>query len=237
MMWNWLLALSLFAAPALGQHPPLPFPSGEVLNYKVNWPSGLSLGEAKLTAERAEPDEAGRTQWAFSFHLDAAIPSFRVLDQYQATADENLCSIRFLKKAEHGRRKANEEITFDQEAHRARRTTLGGGGSSTVEIPECGRDALTFFYYLRRELSRGRIPPPQKVLFGAVYEIRFQPAGSQRVTVHGKPYEADQLAVTVKGPASEATFLLLVARDEARTPVRVTVPLEPGSFTMELASK
>ncbi len=233
-MWNCLPALFLAAVSAAGQ---MPFASGEVLEYSVNWPSGLSLGKAKFSAARSDPDQEGRAQWAFAFHIDAAVPGYHVLDDYQATADEDLCSIRFLKKAQHGKRKAHEEITFDQTAHQARRRTLGGGGASTLEIPECGRDALTFFYYLRRELARGRIPPPQRVVFGAVYQVRFQPAGSQPVTVKGKPYEADQLAVSVKGPASEAAFLVLVARDEARTPVRVTVPLEPGSFTMELAAK
>jgi hypothetical protein len=52
-----------------------------------------------------------------------------------------------------------------------------------------------------------------------------------------KPVEADQMIVTVKGPASESTFILLVARDEARTPISITVPLEPGNFTMELAQE
>ncbi len=236
MTWNCLLALSLLGAPALAQTAP-PFPAGESLEYSVNWPSGLSLGKAKFTARRSEPGEAGRARWTFTFEIDAAIPSFHVLDSYEAQADEELCSIRFLKKLEHGRRKAHEEIVFDQEAHQATRTTLGGGGSSTLEIPECGRDALTFFYFLRRELARGRIPPPGKIVFGSLYEVRLQPAGSERVAVKGKPYEADQLTVTVKGPASEAIFLLLVARDEARTPVRITVPLEPGSFTMELAAE
>ena len=46
--------------------------------------------------------------------------------------------------------------------------------------------------------------------------------------------DADQLIVTVKGAASEAVFILLVARDTNRTPVRITVPLEPGNFTLEL---
>jgi len=235
-MRNRILALVLLAAPAAAQAP-LPFASGETLEYSVNWPSGLSLGKARFSAERSEPGEAGRTQWTFRFHIDAAIPSFHVLDDYEAQADEELCSIRFLKKLQHGKRVANEEITFDQQARRAQRKTLGGGGASALEIPECGRDALTFFYFLRRELARGRIPPPDKIVFGALYEVRLQPAGGQRVAVRGKPYEADQLTVTVKGPASEAIFLLLVARDEARTPVRITVPLEPGSFTMELAAE
>ncbi len=235
-MWNWLAALTLAAVSAAAQ-PSLPFPPGEALEYTVNWPSGLSLGKAKFTAARSDPDEAGRTQWKFTFDIDAAIPGFHVLDNYQAAADGELCSIRFLKKLQHGKRVANEEITFDQQARRAQRKTLGGGGTSTLEIPECGRDALTFLYFLRRELARGRIPPPQRVVFGALYEVSLRSAGSETVLVRGKPVEADQLAVTVKGPASEAAFLVLVARDEARTPVRITVPLEPGSFTMELAAE
>ena len=67
--------------------------------------------------------------------------------------------------------------------------------------------------------------------------MSFERAGSRTVQMGEKPVEADQMIVTVKGPASESTFILLVARDEARTPISITVPLEPGNFTMELAQE
>jgi hypothetical protein len=46
---------------------------------------------------------------------------------------------------------------------------------------------------------------------------------------------ADRLIVTVKGPASEMSFEIFFARDPARTPVIIRVPLSPGMFSLELA--
>ena len=41
-----------------------------------------------------------------------------------------------------------------------------------MKTPACAKDALTFLYYVRRELSQGRMPPQQTMFFGASYEIR-----------------------------------------------------------------
>jgi hypothetical protein len=41
--------------------------------------------------------------------------------------------------------------------------------------------------------------------------------------------------VTVQGPASEITFEMFFARDAARTPLVIRVPLSPGMFSLELA--
>lgn len=229
------LAVVLFALPmAATAAAPLPFGDGEALHYTIIWPSGLDLGEATMTATRDE----GSGQWSFDFKLDAAVPGYHIKDHYHSTATAELCSIEFLKESNHGKRKTSERTTFDQQAHRAHRVTLTkGGGESDLETPECARDALTFLYYLRQELSLGRIPASPKVLFGSLYDVKFQPAGSKKVRVGGKIVEADQMMVSVKGPASESMFILLVARDKAHTPVRITVPLEPGNFTMRLAQE
>jgi hypothetical protein len=40
---------------------------------------------------------------------------------------------------------------------------------------------------------------------------------------------------TLKGPASEITFEMFFARDAARTPLVIRVPLTLGTFSMELA--
>ncbi len=238
MMKNRGLAfavLLVLASVRLPAEPAVPFADGECLRYVINWPSGLSLGEAEFSA-RLHRDAAGAPkQWEFTFQIDAAMPGFRIEDRYHSLADANLCSRELEKNVSHGRRKAHEKTTFDQEAHLARRVTLGGGGTSNIETGACAMDGLTFLYHLRRELSHGRIPPPRTVLFGAAYQVRLQFVETSKVQLGGKTLEADQMTATVKGPASESTFLILVARDPARTPVRITVPLEPGNFSMELA--
>ncbi len=42
------------------------------------------------------------------------------------------------------------------------------------------------------------------------------------------------MQTTVKGPATDITFDVFFAKDAARTPALVKVPLELGTFSMEL---
>ncbi len=238
-MRNWLLtilvSITALVPPPAAASEALPFSSGEVLKYKISWPSGLDVGTATLRAEWADDSAGEPPSWHFHLEVEAAIPGFQVRDDYHSTATEELCSLMFLREITHGQRRTREKTTFDQSARQAHRVTLGGGGESTIDdIPKCAKDALAFFYYVRWELANGRVPPPGTIFYGAPYEIKIQPAGVETVTLHEDRMDADQLMVTVKGDVSESTFVVLVARDSARTLVRVTVPLEPGNFTMEL---
>ena len=218
------LGAALAAGPAAGQSA-----GDEVLNYSVNWPSGLSLGEARLQAKRAAP------RWEYEFILDAALPSFTVRDRYLSIATEGGCSLEFDKQFTHGQRKGHERTAFDAARGTATRETLEGGGKSEFSTPPCPKDALTFLYHLRRELGAGRLPPAQTVYFGAAYQVRLDYGGSQRLRVGEEPVEADRLAVTVKGPASELRFEVFFARDKARTLLVARVPFPTmGVFSIEL---
>jgi hypothetical protein len=59
--------------------------------------------------------------------------------------------------------------------------------------------------------------------------------GAQSITYNEKRAQADRVVAHLKGPASEATFEIFFARDEARTPLLIRVPLNLGMFSMELA--
>jgi hypothetical protein len=65
--------------------------------------------------------------------------------------------------------------------------------------------------------------------------VQLEYKGAEVVKVHGLNAEADRLLVTVKGPASQATFEMFFARDAARTPLVVRVPLSLGTLSLELA--
>lgn len=224
-------------AAGRAQPPPVPFPENETLHYTVNYPSGLSLGETELSASAVKDANGAPTGWKFRFQIDAAFPGYRVKDEYRSSATPALCSLEFDKDLSHGNKRTHEKTTFDQARKVARRETLGGGGVSEIATGTCAMDGLTFLYYLRRELSRGRIPAPRTIFFGAAYQVRFQFTDTTRVRLHGKVVEADRLTASVKGPVSESTFLIEVARDTARTPVRITIPLAPGNFLMVLTGK
>jgi hypothetical protein len=220
--------LTIWAAPAAA-----PAFENEELHYNINWSSGLSLGEALLSASLSKPapDTPGRLHLEFT--LDAAVPNFSVSDQYRSETSPDFCSNEFLRTTKHGAKKKDEKTTFDQQSGTASRET-SSGGKSELTTSSCGKDALAFLYYVRHELSQGRMPPQQTVYFGAPYDIRLEFMGTQRIPLGETQVEADRVSVLVKGPASEITFEVFFLKDRARTPALVRVPLALGTFSMEL---
>src|SRR5262245_8904166 len=55
-------------------------PQGETLHFNVNWPSGLSLGEAHLSSAPSDG------KWTYSFKIDAALPGFTLGEEVKSTA-------------------------------------------------------------------------------------------------------------------------------------------------------
>jgi len=225
-----LLAVAAVAlAPAALAQTGFPF-QDESLHYNVNWPSGLSLGEATFTAHH----KAG--EWDLAMTLDSAIPGFAVKDKVWSVMTDDLCSTELTRDVSHGDKKTREKTTFDQSKGEATRNTVfpAGGGTSTFSTPGCPRDAMAFLYFARRELGQGRVAPAQQVFFGSSYSVRMDYTGAQTVTVSDKPSVTDHLVVHVKGPKSDFSFEMFFARDAARTPLLIRVPLSVGTFSMEL---
>ena len=100
--------------------------SGEVLHYSINWPSGLSLGEATLRSDRTGEGTAVTPGWEFDLNLDASVPGFAIRDQYHSTANLDFCSWQLDKKTARGARKNEERVTFDPDKTTATRETVRG---------------------------------------------------------------------------------------------------------------
>lgn len=227
-----LLLFFIAAAAAEKSAGPQTFPADEQLSYTINWPTGLSLGEASLHTVRRKTD-TGAVRIESDFRVDASVPGFQVLDQYHSIADQDYCSIEATKTYRHGKRHSEETTTFDASKQLATRETKGGG-KTEIRTGNCAKDALTYVQYVRRELSQGRLPPHQTVLFGAEYRVSVQFAGTQSVSVNDKPMQADRLNVTLKGPAADLSFEAYFAKDAVRTPVLIRVPMQLATFSMEL---
>jgi hypothetical protein len=227
VMTAWLASSS--AAPAAAPGPTgFPF-TDEDLSYSVNWPSGISLGEAHLRAKHTG------TTWNFVLTLDAGVPGYAVKDTYHAASVPDFCSTSFDRSTSHGSRTAQEKETIDRERSTAARETVSKeGGKSDFPVPMCVKDALTYLFFTRRELGQGRVPGAQKILFGGLYEIRMDYTGAPVITVADKQVQADQVTCTVKTATSEYKFDVYFARDAARTPLLIAAPLAMGKFSMEL---
>jgi uncharacterized protein DUF3108 len=206
----------------------------EQLRYSINWPSGLSLGEAQLHASLVKATADTPERRHLEFDVDAAVPGFAVADKYKSDTSADFCSVEFQKNASHGKKKVDEKTTFDQQAGTATRQTAAGGGKTELKTPQCGKDALAYLYFVRRELSQGRVPPRQTLFFGGAYEVRVEFAGTQNIRIGEANLEADRMTASVKGGASDIDFEIFFLKDSARTPALVRVPLALGTFSMEL---
>jgi hypothetical protein len=206
----------------------------ETLHYSVNWPSGLSLGEADISFSSPTGASGQETPWSFSANVDASLPGYALRDHYSAAATPGLCSLTLNKEFEHGSRKGKEQETFHADSNTVTRETRPGGGKSDIPVSACARDALTFLEFLRHELAQGRLPSAQPVVFGSVYQVRVEFMGTQQIKVSERNTDADRIQVTFKGPASDYTFELFFSKDAARTPVFARLPLPLGAFTVEL---
>jgi hypothetical protein len=168
--------------------------------------------------------------------VDAGIPGYAVADKFRSSATADLCSLEMQRDLSHGGKKTSEKTTYDQKKGVAQRQTLvpAGGGKSEINIPSCARDALAFAYFARRELGQGRVPPADKAFFGAAYSVRMDYTGAQTITVGDKPAVTDHLVVSMKGPKSDTSFEIFYARDAARTPLAIRVPVSVGTLSVEL---
>jgi len=202
----------------------------ESLRYNLNWQGGTSLGEATLSAHRSA---AG---WNLDMALTAGVPGFSLADQFHSVVDAGLCSREFERDLVHAGNRTDEKTGFDQIAGSASRTTLFplGGGTTGFNIPACARDALAFAYYTRVELGQGRVPAPLQVYFGAAYRVSLQYTGEQPLVSGGKPVVADRVHAAVKGPKADFQCDMFFARDAARTPLSIRIPLARGVFSLDL---
>jgi hypothetical protein len=224
-----LSALMLFAAPVAESTLP-----NETLRYSVNWPSGLNLGEATLSASSSERVVNGQPLQGmhFQFDVDASVPGFAVSDRFRSAASGSFCSVEFQKTTSHGAKRVDDKETFDTNTGAVTRGS--GAGQAELSANTCGKDALAFLYFVRQELSQGRVPPRQTVFFGAPYEIKLDLAGAESVKIGNASVTADHVKASVSGPSSSIDFDLFFLQDRARTLALVRVPLALGTFSMEL---
>jgi len=210
-----------------------PFSESESLHYSVNWPSGMSLGNATLSAQRTKGG------WNFAATLEVGVPGFAIADQYHSKVTGfDLCSTEFERDISHGGKHTIDKIVFDQQQHTAKRTTVlpEGGGKTDFDTASCAHDALAYIYLTRREMGQGRMPPAGQVYFGSGYSVSPQYTGEEDIKspgTGGKPAVTDKVLVSVKGPQSNFSFEIYFARDPQRTPLSIRIPSNFGVVALE----
>ena len=209
--------------------------AAETLQYRLKWPSGISLGTARIESNGQPSDKqtaASAPTLNAAMILDASFPGVPVVGEFRSLMNGIGCTQEFEKKLTLALRKAHEKTTV--RAGKATRKTAEGGGESVLNVGPCALDALAYLQMFRRELKAGRAVKDQNMLFGAQYSVKAVSAGAEQLTVGGKPQQADRYTFHIKGPASDSEFEILFARDDARTPLEVRVTMALGKFRLEL---
>jgi hypothetical protein len=225
------VAVVLLSWVTIPGHAQTGFPfTGETLKYSINWPSGLSLGEATFAAAKTN------SGWSFDATTRAGVPGFSLSDTFHSRTTAELCSIELTRDLVHGSRETSEKTTFDSQKGSARRTTTfpEGGGSTDMSIGSCARDALAFVYFVRREMGQGRVAPPDNVFFGGAYSVRLEYTGAMTITAGGKQAVADHVNASIRGPKASLTVEIFFDRDAARTPLLIRIPLAISNVSVEL---
>jgi len=217
--------------PAAEQLTGFPF-QNETLRYRVIWPGGKALGEVTMGAHKTA--EGG---WDFDMATNVSIPIVPIADTYKSTASTfDFCDAALSREISQGNKRVMERTQFDQKANRAVHQTMvpAGGGKTELALPTCGRDALTYIYYARREMGQGRVPPAGKVFFGSPYDVKTKYTGAMDIPAGSKTKTTDKLDVSVKGPASDFSLEIFYDRDAARTPLLIRIPVTVGTVSLEL---
>ncbi len=156
----------------------------------------------------------------FKFILDAGVPGFSVSDRYRSEASPEFCSGEFLRTTKHGSKKIDEKITFDQQHGTATpRDAVGGKTELKISASPAHATRWTFLYYVRRELSQGRIPPTQTVFLGAQYDIRVEfVRHAEHSAWPTNAVEADRVTASAKGPPSDISFEVFFLKDRSAHP-------------------
>lgn len=214
----------------------MPFRTGEVLNYRLEW-APFSNAATVQTAVVERRDLFGWQTWHFRAAVHSQPPLrnlFEVDDQFDSYTDAaNLESHQYeMYLDEMG--KKQDEVMHLVAIGQSRR-----GNVAPVIVQPGTRDPLGAFYELRATDWK-RTPELRVPLYDGsdLYEMRAHvEAGSETVAIAMGNYQATRIAIRLFMHGKEVpqtNFSVWLARDAARTPVLVVAEMPYGNFRGEL---
>ena len=177
----------------------------------MNWQSGLSLGDATLTAHRAA------SGWDFDVTVNAGVPGFAMAD---TTARLDRCRPLFAGTGPRPqpRRQADprEDHLRPEGRQRDAHHPVPGGRRQQRPSTFPPARATPWRSLITPAWSWGKAAclPAQQVFFGSAYTVRMDYTGAQNITVDEKPTVTDQLMRHREGAESRIShFEMFFARD------------------------
>jgi hypothetical protein len=251
-------------APPFPVAPPYPFSPGERLTYEFSFsrfPLSGKLGEIEMRV--VTPQEVAReTKGAFTPKPEAPIMAFRALAQtkgvipavfrlkvrneYFALAEGRDLGLAFdQKNIEDGKKRKRQHVVFDRPNFTQTVSDVDLNAPTptpntrTAEARAWTSDLLTFWYVLRTQpLTPGNVIPMVLSEDGKVYEINVEVTDTVETIKTGVgKFKARQLNIKAyegKYVRQPGMFVLWIAENAARTPVRVRFKAQGATVTGEL---
>jgi len=225
-------------APAAAPAAPVPFQTGERLEYRVLWTRNVVAAQAAMFV-RGQRTLRGRETWQLEATARTVEPIryvYSLDDRYAShPARDSMASLQFDSTQIRQRKKEDSSVRF---AHQGEPAPPGG---PSVRVPRGTRDPLAALYYLRTVDwdTAGEVRTP--VYDGRkLYELRARrlpgesearvPAGNfTAVRIEGRLFERN---AEVEG----TRFVIWLAGNAERTPVVIEAALPFGSLRVELTA-
>ena len=229
---NQAFAVSKFPTAEI----PMPFRSGEILNYRVEWAIFPTAAVLQLSVVERR-NLLGWQTWHFRASAHSVVPArtfFEVDDQFDSYTDATtLESHQYEMYLNEMGSKENEVLHLVAIGQPSR------GNVSSVIVQPGTRDPLGAFYALRaadwQQAPEFHVP----VYDGSdVYDVRArQESASDPVAVDAGNFQATKISLRLFEHGKEVPhtgFLVWFARDVARTPVLVLAEMPVGNVRVEL---
>jgi hypothetical protein len=222
---------------------PLPaegFPSGEKLEYRINW-WGVEIGttEILITETEGGAENGGRPM----FRIDAAARDndhlrkiFPVEDAFGSWMAPEGHSVFFERNVKEGKYRAHETTTLDPETGRATRVSATDGSVTESVIAGPVHDALTAFYWARRQpLEIGGTASTKVFLKEKTWDLTVRAKEVRSFALPGQT--AQDVVVLVPevrldgAPMDRAKAKVYVTADERRVPLLIRLDTPYGPVT------
>lgn len=217
-------------APAEG------FPSGEKLEYRVNW-WGVEIGTTEILITEAEGD--GHPV----YRIDAAARDnehlrkiFPVEDVFGSRMAPEGHSVFFERNVREGKYRAHETTTLDPGAGHATRVSMTDGSVTRSTIAGPVHDVLTAFYWARRQpLEIGGTASTKVFLKEKTWDLTVRAKEVRSFSLPGQP-DRDVVVlvpeVRLDGAAVQrAKARVYVTADERRVPLLIRLDTPYGPVT------
>ena len=215
---------------------PMPFRSGEILNYRVEWAIFPTAAVLQMSVVERR-NLLGWQTWHFRASAHSVVPArtfFEVDDQFDSyTDDATLESHQYEMYLNEMGSKENEVLHLVAIGQASR------GNFTSVIVQPGTRDPLGAFYALRaadwQQTPEFHVP----VYDGSdLYDVRArQEAASDPVAVDAGNFQATKISLRLFEHGKEVPhtgFLVWFAHNVARTPVLVLAEMPVGNVRVEL---